>query len=46
MLIINKGHSSLDIWPKIPNQGISSENMIFITWYNETIKQRKINHQQ
>ncbi len=43
MVITSKEHSSLDIWLKTPNQSASIEEMIFITWYNEAMKQSRIN---
>lgn len=46
MVIISKGRPDLNIWSKIPNQSISSKDIILITWYNQAIKQKKINSQQ
>ncbi len=35
-----------DVWPKTPNQGTGTEEIILTTWYKEVIKRSGINSQQ
>ena len=42
MVIIGKGRSGLDIWPKTLDQSTSTEDIIFTTWYKEAMKQTAI----
>lgn len=42
-MITSKKYSGLNIWPKTPNQGIASKNMIITIKYNEAKKQKEIN---
>ena len=43
MVITDEGHSGLDIWSKILNQAINTEDMILITCYKEVMIQTKAN---
>ena len=45
MVITGKGRSGPDMWPKTPNQGTGTENMILTKWYEEVIKRTNINPQ-
>ncbi len=46
MVMTGEGRSGPDIWPKTPNQGTGTEEMILTTWYKEVMKQSGINPQQ
>ena len=46
MVITGEGRSSPDIWPEIPNQDISTEDIILTIWYKEAIKKIEIYLQQ
>ena len=42
MVIIGKGHSGLDIWPRTLNLDIGIEDIILRTLYKKAIKQWKL----
>lgn len=46
MVMTDEGRMGPDIQSKTPNPGIGTEDMIFITWSKETLKQRQSNPQK
>ena len=46
IVIIGKGRSGLNIWPKTPNQDTDTENIILTTSPKEAMKRNKINLKQ
>ncbi len=46
MVMTGEGRLGPDIWPKTPNQGTGTEEMILTIWYKEAMKRSEINPQQ
>lgn len=43
MVMTGEGRTGSDIWPKIPNQGIGTEDMIIRTWSKEALDRKQSN---
>ena len=43
MVMTGKGRFSPNIWPKTPNQGTGTEEIILTIWYKEAMKKNRIN---